>query len=303
MKIPNNIHIIYGLAEDFGWGEYEHFVSEVGKHMKRQAADSFNIMRYLAIKSAYDVNKPDNIFFYYCYEPHGEWWERAKKYITPIKVEAPKEIFGNPIKSYAHQADVIRLQLLIEEGGIYLDSDTLCLKPLTPLLEDGGFVMGQEGNEAKLCNAVMLSEKGSEFAKEWLSRYVDFDDDNWAGHSIELPYRLSKEYPNLIRVMNNKAFTWPLYHSEHLRWFYRNGVSYVPCDYSDGVVSTMGGTLTTDEDFSESYVIHLWAGKSVTNEFVKDFPDNPMEDWMTVDNIRNIDTPFNKLARRFLEDL
>jgi len=303
VKIPNNIHIIYGLAEDFGWGEYEHFVSEVGKHMKRPAADSFNIMRYLAIKSAYEVNKPDNIFFYYCYEPHGEWWERAKKYITPIKVEAPKEIFGNPIKSYAHQADVIRLQLLIEEGGIYLDSDTLCLKPLTPLLEDGGFVMGQEGNEAKLCNAVMLSEKGSEFAKEWLSRYVDFDDDNWAGHSIELPYRLSKEYPNLIRVMNNKAFTWPLYHSEHLRWFYRNGVSYVPCDYSDGVVSTMGGTLTTDEDFSESYVIHLWAGKSVTNEFVKDFPDNPMEDWMTVDNIRNIDTPFNKLARRFLEDL
>ena len=127
MKIPNNIHIIYGLAEDFGWGEYEHFVSEVGKHMKRPAADSFNIMRYLAIKSAYDVNKPDNIFFYYCYEPHGEWWEKAKKYITPIKVEPPKEIFGNPIKSYAHQADVIRLQLLIEEGGIYLDSDTLCL--------------------------------------------------------------------------------------------------------------------------------------------------------------------------------
>ena len=271
--------------------------------MKRPAADSFNIMRYLAIKSAYEVNKPDNIFFYYCYEPHGEWWERAKKYITPIRVEPPKEIFGNPIKSYAHQADVIRLQLLIEEGGIYLDSDTLCLKPLTPQLEDGGFVMGQEGNEAKLCNAVMLSEKGSEFAKEWLSRYVDFDDDNWAGHSIELPYRLSKEYPNLIRVMNNKAFTWPLYHSEHLRWFYRNGVSYVPCDYSDGVVSTMGGTLKTDEDFSESYVIHLWAGKSVTNEFVKDFPDNPMDDWMTVDNIRNIDTPFNKLARRFLEDI
>ena len=303
MKIPNNIHIIYGLAENFGWDEYEHFVREVGKNMKRPAADSFNIMRYLAIKSAYEVNKPDNIFFYYCYEPHGEWWERAKKYITPIRVEPPKEIFGNPIKSYAHQADVIRLQLLIEEGGIYLDSDTLCLKPLTPLLEDGGFVMGQEGNEAKLCNAVMLSEKGSEFAKEWLSRYVDFDDDNWAGHSIELPYRLSKEYPNLIRVMNNKAFTWPLYHSEHLRWFYRNGVSYVPCDYSDGVVSTMGGTLKTDEDFSESYVIHLWAGKSVTNEFVKDFPDNPMDDWMTVDNIRNIDTPFNKLARRFLEDL
>jgi hypothetical protein len=303
-KIPNNIHIIYGLAKNFGWDEYEHYVSEVDKHMKRPASDSFDIIRYLAIKSAHDVNKPDNIFFYYCYEPYGEWWDRAQKYITPIKVEPPKEIFGNPINSYAHQADVIRLQALIEDGGIYLDSDTLCLKPLTPFLEKGKFVMGQEGESSqKLCNAVMLSPKNSEFAKIWLSNYTNFDDNNWAGHSIELPYKLSKQHPDLIDVVNYKYFTWPLYHSEHLRWFYRNGVSYAPCDYSDGVVSRMGGTLTTDEDFSESYVIHLWSGKSVTNEFFKDFPDNPMEDWMTVENIRNIDTPFNKLARRFLEDL
>ena len=303
-KIPNNIHIIYGLAENFGWDEYEHFVGEVGKTLKRPKADSFNIIRYLAIKSAYDVNKPDNIFFYYYHKPKGEWWDRAQKYITPIKVEPPKEIFGNPINSYAHQADVIRLQLLIEEGGIYLDSDTICLKPLTPFLESDKFIMGREGESTpKLCNAVMLSPKDSEFAKVWLSKYTNFDDNNWAGHSIELPYILSQHHPDLIDVVDYKYFTWPLYHSEHLRWFYRNGVSYAPCDYSDGVVSRQGGLLTTDEDFSESYVIHLWTGKSVTNEFVKDFPDNPMKDWMTIDNIRNIDTPFNKLARRFLEDL
>jgi hypothetical protein len=144
-KIPNNIHIIYGLAKNFGWDEYEHYVSEVDKHMKRPASDSFDIIRYLAIKSAHDVNKPDNIFFYYCYEPYGEWWDRAQKYITPVKVEPPKEIFGNPINSYAHQADVIRLQVLIEEGGIYLDSDTLCLKPLTPFLDKGKFVMVRRG--------------------------------------------------------------------------------------------------------------------------------------------------------------
>jgi len=52
-----------------------------------------------------------------------------------------------------------------------------------------------------------------------------------------------------------------------------------------------------------NHMHYIWTGKSVTNEFVKDFPDNPMEDWMTVENIRNIDTPFNKLARRFLEDI
>ena len=25
-KIPNNIHIIYGLSKTFGWGEYEHLI-------------------------------------------------------------------------------------------------------------------------------------------------------------------------------------------------------------------------------------------------------------------------------------
>ena len=60
-KIPNNIHIIYGLSPTFGWDEYEHFVAEVSRTMKRPKADSFNIIRYLNIKSVYEVNKPDKI--------------------------------------------------------------------------------------------------------------------------------------------------------------------------------------------------------------------------------------------------
>ena len=307
-KIPNNIHIIYGLSPTFGWDEYEHFVAEVSRTMKRPKADSFNIIRYLNIKSVYEVNKPDNIYFYYKHKPYGEWWDRVQDYITPVEIEPPTEIFGNPVKHYAHQADIIRLQLLIEEGGIYLDSDVLCVKPFTPLLDikgdKGDFIMAREGeNMHKLSNAVMLSKKGAEFPRTWLGRYTTFNDDIWVEHSIELPYKLSEEYPDKLTVLDYKTFAWPLYHSEHLRWFFRNGVSYAICDYSDGIVSRLGGTLTTDEDFEESYAIHLWTGKSVTNEFVKDFPDKPMDDWMTVDNIRNIDTPFNKLARQFLEDL
>ena len=46
--IPNIFHFIFGLTEDFG-----------GK--------PFNIIHYLAIKSAYDLNNPDSINFYYKY--------------------------------------------------------------------------------------------------------------------------------------------------------------------------------------------------------------------------------------------
>ena len=48
--IPNIIHFIYGLDPSFG-----------GK--------PFMLFHYLAIKSAYEVNKPDKIYFVYAYEP------------------------------------------------------------------------------------------------------------------------------------------------------------------------------------------------------------------------------------------
>ena len=32
----------------------------------------------ILIKSTYETNKADNIFFYYKHEPHGEWWKRQK---------------------------------------------------------------------------------------------------------------------------------------------------------------------------------------------------------------------------------
>ena len=38
------------------------------------------------------------------------------------------QIFGNPVKRFAHQADVLRLELLLQFGGVYLDLDVLLLR-------------------------------------------------------------------------------------------------------------------------------------------------------------------------------
>ena len=302
-RIPNNIHIVYGLAPDFGWTEYDRYDSNLGRTIRRPAADPFNIIRYLTVKSAWDINKPDNIYFYYQHEPYGELWDAVQKYITPVKIEAPTEIFGNPVKHFALKTDIIRLQILLEDGGIYLDSDVLCLKPFTPYLNiegsKGGCVIGREGMfDDKLTNAVLMAEKDSEFCKRWLAEFTSFDG-TWAKHGVMVPYQLSKEYPDLVTVADHKKFTWPLYHTDAMKWLYR-GVGW---NDSNDIVCDIGGPLHSNETLEESYCIHLWANKHVTNEFVKDFPDNTMNDWMTVDCIRNVDTPFNILAREFIKEL
>ncbi len=49
------------------------------------------------------------------------------------RVQAPTSIFGRPLRRFAHQADVLRLELLQQFGGVYMDMDILVLQQLDAL--------------------------------------------------------------------------------------------------------------------------------------------------------------------------
>ncbi len=188
--IPNHVHFIFGLDQAFG-----------GK--------PFSFVHFLAVLSAKKVNKPDEIVFHYEYEPEGEWWERAKPFLTLARVNAPRYFNGRALEHFAHRADVLRLQILLAEGGIYLDADTFCVTPFTPLLKEST-VLGIEPN-AGLSNAVILAAKGAQFLKVWLDTYSSFDSKDWRSHSIRMPFRLSKRHQDLLRIEGGQAFCFPTY--------------------------------------------------------------------------------------------
>jgi len=251
--IPNIFHFCYGLAEDFG-----------GK--------PFSLVHYLAIKSAYETNKPDKMFFYYKFEPKGIWWEKTEEYIEKVKIEPPGEIFGNKLYHVAHKADVVRLNALIEIGGIYLDLDTITKKSYTPLLNNK-FVIGRQGRYRYmgLCNAVMLSEKKSEFLITWLESYKTFrskgKDKYWAEHSVKMPSLLAKKHPDLLHVESYDSFHYPLYYPVSLRKM------FVRC-----------------HDYSNAYCHHLWEGGSWEKYLSK----------LSIEDIKERDTTYNIIARRFI---
>ena len=133
---------------------------------------------------------------------------------------------------------MLRLQLLIAQGGIYLDLDVVVVRPLAPLLRAGdAFVIGREGDDrlafgAKfhgLCNAVMLARPNATFARRWLAEYASFGDTStarnrpWAadaksGHSVALPAALAAAHPRRgARVERHTAFFWPDWDEEPLR--------------------------------------------------------------------------------------
>jgi hypothetical protein len=264
--VPNIIHFVYGLVPGFG-----------GK--------PFMLCHYLAIRSAYEVNKPSKIYFVCAYEPESEWFERSRKYIEIVKITAPQEIFGNKLHHYAHQSDVIRLERLLEYGGIYLDLDTICVKPLTPLLNHE-FVMGKEyvmwSEHAEeppkkyykgLCNAVIIAHRNSAFLRRWYESYRSFRSTGkghfWAEHSVVIPGQLAEAFPDELFIADEEAFFSPSHSDEELK----NLFEY-------------------NKTFPNAYVHHLWE----TLAWEKYLSG------LSVASVMESDTTYNKLARRFLDE-
>lgn len=273
--IPNILHFVFGMAPDFG-----------GK--------PFSLCHYLSVRSAVELNKPEKAFFHYQYEPEGEWWQKAKPLLTLNKVQAPGSFMGQPLYHVAHKADVIRLQALKETGGIYLDLDTISVKPLTDLLNNS-FAIGQElkpewipknwrqrikhklglikdrSGSTGLCNAVLLSERNSEFVNLWLDEYKTFRskgrDKYWNEHSVLVPEKLAAAYPGKITQLSPYAFHYPLYDKAGLRAMFEERT-----------------------DFPEAYLHHLWESFSWDSYLSK----------LTVDGIKSTDTTYNLIARKYL---
>src|SRR5437588_4669094 len=138
--IPKVLHYCFGMSSDFG-----------GK--------PWSLIHHVCLASAVQRIKPDNVFFYHEYEPTGPWWELSKALVQPVKITAPAEVFGKPLLHVAHKSDLVRLQKLIEHGGIYLDADVLVQRSFDDLLQFPA-VLGREG-EWGTANAVILAEPGS----------------------------------------------------------------------------------------------------------------------------------------------
>ena len=255
--IPKILHYTFGMAPDFG-----------GK--------PWSLIHHVCLASAVERIRPEKVFFYCQFEPSTPWWDLSRELLTVVKIQAPKEIFGRPLKHVAHQSDVVRLQRLIADGGIYLDADVLVQRSFDDLLEHST-VLGREGEagEFGVANAVILAEPNAPFLRRWLDEYRSFRsqgrDRYWSEHSVQLPAQLAKAYPDEITVLPPTAFYWPLWTEDHLKWIFR----------SDEPIS-----------LDLTYANHLW--ESSAWDFVQH---------LTPGDVRAKSTNFHKWALPFLTGL
>ncbi len=100
----------------------------------------------------------------------------------------------------AHQADFIRVHVICDNGGIWLDSDTLVLDKLDSLfdlieMQDGFFI---KENNICLWNGIFGSKKQTKLMQEWKNQLTNIL--NKKGNTIAW----SEIGPHLLRKIYNK---------------------------------------------------------------------------------------------------
>ena len=243
----------------------------------------FNIVNYIAIKTALKHNPTYKIYLH-CDEPPDRniYYDNLKDIIETKIIEVVTVINNKPVICFQHKADISRLRILEEFGGIYLDTDILLLKPLDEYI-DKRFVIGYQnkGNTNDTTNAVIMVEPNNEMIKEWLEIYniswrkvSPYDNksifDEWAGHSVALPYQLSYKYGYMMSIQDSKTF-YP----------------FLWTDYS------IFGKEDNNMSYEESTCIHLWD----TELYKTNLPPSSPHYFKRMNNA------FTRLFKEYINDL
>ena len=187
--VPRLVHFVFGL---------------------RPQTEPFHLVHYLAIESARRVLAPEKILVHFKWLPYGVYWDLIRPALTLVDADEAPEVLAASYDDnlvpdryrYAHHADFVRLAALIEYGGVYADIDTLFLRPFPDALFCEPFVIGEEDLvrdertgqlRRSLCNALMMSEPRSLFARTWLERMGDALNGTWSNHSGFLARAVAEE--------------------------------------------------------------------------------------------------------------
>lgn len=181
-------------------------------------------VNYLAIKSAL-LHCPDyRVILHTPVRPEGPLWEELLPHLD-INTEVPPQQLGDIALSLAaHQADVWRVQKLIELGGFYFDWDLILLRsPET--LRDNTCTMAVEGLVNYHREVLGVSAIGavpqSVFLKCWLNGMAAaFNPQDYVAHSTVLAREIALRVPATIRVLSSSSFYFPGWTTEAMAWLF-----------------------------------------------------------------------------------
>jgi len=183
MTIPKVIHFIYPWTEK---------------------TRPWSLVNTLAVKTAISTY-PDHEVIVWTNAPSSV----PLPFVTKRKCELPTHIGGAEIVWPQYVSDVMRLQILYEHGGIYMDTDMISLRPFKPYDDTIlSFCWETEFCES-ICNAFMATPPINEFIHAWLQRMPEaMSNPVWAYGGVVVPYEMTQDpfYDPHYNALNHRFF-------------------------------------------------------------------------------------------------
>ena len=185
MKADNIIHFVYPV-----WPETR----------------PLSYLNYIAVVAAKSIQKPDHIYFWVNKVPdNGGWWDAIKPHVHLMfstHLNAPSENSKQIAKYPQYASDIVRLDIMYQYGGIYLDTDMILLKPLDEFLYDDITLCYEAfaGEPQSICNALLVGNPKSVFIHLWKSILPMYLNGKWAEGGVRLPFIISESHAHLVNV-------------------------------------------------------------------------------------------------------
>lgn len=237
--IPKQIIYIFGLDESF-------------------CNKPFSYFQYLNVLSSKAINPDYSINCYYKHRPNSKYFDKLSDFCKLIPLSNLSNLKSGQKFAYTeHVCDLMRLELVYNTGGIYLDIDTVCIRSFDSLLNNS-CVMGLEYSKhidglpkqlIGLCNAVLMGTPQNDFMKIWMDEFHSDYKSEWNYNCVQMPYHISQKHPDKINIQPQESFFKYSWDSEgKIDIFYNNS------------------------NIDDCYSLHLWETKNF--ELLKQYDDN-----------------------------
>ena len=167
-----------------------------------------SFMMYLSLKSTLTIIQPEKIYIHGDNQLYGKYLDEFSNNSRIVWVirEEPTHIFGHRIMFTQHKSDIVRADVLLKYGGIYMDWDVLWLKPIDDILQVGydAIVNFDHVSPKEYPNTinlgVFMSKPDSDFVRLWQQALKNYRSLDFYFNALQLPYKIYEKYPKTVHI-------------------------------------------------------------------------------------------------------
>ncbi|XP_065190700.1 lactosylceramide 4-alpha-galactosyltransferase-like [Sycon ciliatum] len=195
-----------------------------------QIGDDLAFHHWLSVMSAIKFVRPLQVTVHHRGVQTTCWAQRIRdhplvKFVPIDSDRIPERVNCQRVEQPAHHSDFLRVALLWQHGGVYMDLDTILTKPLGDLLADEEAVASYEMNDRVAVGVLIARARTCVMCDFGRGMYGRFDG-TWSAHSVflltDMLYRRSAHeerparYPGVKLLPYETGFYPYSWYDDHL---------------------------------------------------------------------------------------